>query len=173
MSTRIKDIRNSARMLGRSPGFTLVAAVALAVGIGANTETFSVVSSNLLRALPFCDPASLVKGLEKSARGGGNVVSPASYPDWKSRNRVFGDLAALVDIFSINLTGSGDPEVLAAGAVTVNFFQMIGVQPVIGRAFVAGEGARGRQHGAGLIPKILREPFAGAVGGVGKSITLN
>jgi putative ABC transport system permease protein len=175
MSTLIKDIRYAVRMLLRSPGFTIVAVLALALGIGANTAIFSVVNAILLRSLPFRDPSSLVMVWEKSKHSDRNVVSPANYLDWKSRNHVFGDLAAVIspEDFHLNLTGAGEPEELPGGAVSANFFQMIGVQPIIGRSFLPGEDTRGRDRVAIVSHQLWRRRFGSNVGIVGKSITLS
>src|SRR6266481_4107660 len=173
MGTFIKDVRYGVRILYRTPGFTVVAVLALALGIGANTAIFSVVNAILLRSLRFRDPSSLVMVWEKSRFDDRNVISPADYQDWKSRNHVFGDLAAVVDIFNLNLTGAGEPEELLAGAVSANFFQMIGVQPVIGRAFLPAEDTRGREHVVILSHQMWRRRFDGSVGILGKSVTLS
>jgi hypothetical protein len=169
--TLIKDIRYGARMLVHNPGFTVVAVLAL--GIAAHTAIFSVVNAILLRSLPFRDPFSLMMVWEKSLLNDRNVISPASYPDRRSRNRVFGDLAAVVDIFHLNLTGEGKAEELPAGAVSANFFQMIGVQPVIGRAFLPAEDTRGRDRVVILSHQVWRRRFDSSVGILGKRITLN
>ena len=116
IATLIKDIRYAARMLFQTSRFTVVAVLALALGIGANTATFNVVNDIVLRCLPFRDSSSLVMVWQKSPLNDRNVISPASYPDSKSRNHVFGDLAAVVDIFHLNLSGSGEPEELPAAA---------------------------------------------------------
>jgi hypothetical protein len=92
--------------------------------------------------------------------------------DWKSQNHVFGDLAAVVDIFKTHLTGSGEPEELLAGAVTANFFQRIGVRPVMGRAFLAGEDRHGREHVVILSHQLWRRRFGGDAADLGRSITL-
>ena len=173
MGTLIKDVRYGVRILFRTPGFTVVAILALALGIGANTAIFSVVDSILLRSLPFRDPSSLLMVWEKSRNSDRNVVSPANYLDWKSRNHVFGDLAAVVDIFQMNLTGAGDPEEVLAGAVSANFFQMIGVQPVIGRAFLPEEDKRGHDHVVVLSHRLWQRRFGGDRRIVGTTITLN
>ena len=111
MEGLIKDIRYGARTLRTSPGFAVVAIAAIALGIGANTAIFSVVHTILLRSLPFRDPASLVMVWEKfSGTSDHNVVSPANYLDWKRDNRVFSDMAAILDFLRVNLTGSGEPE---------------------------------------------------------------
>jgi putative ABC transport system permease protein len=171
IQTLIKDIRHGARMLVQNSGFTLVAVLAL--GTAANTSIFSLVNAILLRSLPFRAPSSLVMVREESPLSNHNVILPADYQDWKSRNHVFGDLAAVVDIFHLNLTGAGEPEELPAGAVSANFFQMIGVQPVIGRAFLPAEYTRGREHVVILSHQVWRRRFDANVRILGKSVTLN
>jgi putative ABC transport system permease protein len=94
-------------------------------------------------------------------------------PDWKSQNQVFGDLAAVVEIFTTDLTGSGEREELLAGAVKANFFQRIGVRPLMGRAFQAGEDRRGREHVVILSHQLWRRRFGGDAGVLGRSITLS
>src|SRR6476660_8603186 len=108
MPTLIKDVRSVARTLVTKLGFTLVAVLAIGLTIGANTAIFNVVHANLRRDFALCSPASLATVGERSPDR--NTISPANYPDSKGRNRVFGDLAAVVDIFPLQLTGSGQPE---------------------------------------------------------------
>src|SRR5258708_935317 len=148
MPTLIKDVRHGARMLAQSPDFTIVTVLALGLGIGATAANFSVVSAISRRSLTFCDPSRLTV-LDKSTSVDRYAISPANYPDSKSRNRVFGDLAAVVDIFHLHLIGAGQPEEVPAGAVSANFFQMIGVKPVIGRAFPPEEDQQGRDRAGG------------------------
>jgi hypothetical protein len=166
MPTLLKDFRQRARRLVRNPGFTVVAALALGLGLGVNTANFSVVRAIQPRSLRFRDAS----GLTVSSR---NLISPANYPDAKSRNRVFGDLAAVVDIFHLHLTGTGKPEEVPAGAVSANFFQRIGVKPVIGRAFQPAEDQQGRDRVVILSHQLWRRRFDGNVGILGKSITLS
>jgi putative ABC transport system permease protein len=173
MRTLLKDVRYGVRTLLHNPGFTLVAVLALALGIGANTAIFSIVNAILLRSLPFRDPASLVMVWEKSRLDDRNVVSPADYRDWKSQNHVFGDLAGVLDFLTVSLTGSGEPEELLAGAVTPNFFRLIGVRPIIGRDFLPSEAAAGHDHFAILSHRLWRRRFGSDPGIVGGSIILN
>ena len=173
MRTLMNDVRYGVRILLHNPGFTLVAVLALALGIGANTAIFSVVNAILLRSLPFRDPASLVMVWEKSTRDDRNVVSPADYRDWKSQNHVFGDLAAVLDFLTVSLTGSGEPEELQAGAVTPNFFRLIGVRPIIGRDFLPSEATNGHDHFAILSHRLWRRRFGSDPGIVGRGIILN
>ncbi len=161
MPTLIKDFRQGAWKLARNSGVTVVAALALGLGIGVNTANFSVV-----RSLWFRDAS----GLKVSSR---SLISPANYPDSKSHNRVFGDLAAVVDTFHMHLTGAGEPEELRAAAVSANFFQRIGVQPVIGRAFQPAEEIRGRDRVVILSHQLWRLRFDGNVRILGKSINLS
>lgn len=173
MPTLITDIRSVARTLVTNFGFTLVAVLAVGLGIGAKTAIFNAVHANLPRNLAFRDASSLATVGAKSPFCDPNAISLANYPDTKGRNRVFGDLAAVVDIFPLRLTGSGQPEELPAGAVSSNFFQMIGVQPVIGRAFLPAEGTRGRDHVVILSHQVWRRRFGGNVGILRQSITLS
>jgi putative ABC transport system permease protein len=167
IATLMKDIRYGARKV--APGFTLVTVLALVFCIGAHTAIFSAVNAILLRSLPFRVSSSLVMVWAHDRK----MICPASYPDWHRRNRVFGDLAAVVDIFHLNLTGEGEPEELPAGAVSANFFQMIGVEPVIGRAFLPAEDTRGRDHVVILSHQVWRRRFGANAGILGKSLTLN
>src|SRR5437660_3553198 len=111
METLVPDLRYSLRNLAKSPAFTAVALITLALGIGANTAIFSVVNSVLLRALPYSDPGRLMQLWEASASKERNEI-PASYPnfaDWRDQNHVFEQVAAYSD-WTFNLTGSGEPE---------------------------------------------------------------
>jgi len=172
MPTLIKDVRYAARVLARNPGFTVVAVLGLGLSIGANTAILSVQNANLPHSSILCDPTSLAV-FHKSISIASNTIWPVNYPNSKSRNRVFGDLAAVVDIFHLNLTGASQPEELLAGAVSPNFFQLIGVQPVIGRAFLPAEDQQGRDRVVILSHQLWRRRFDGNVGILGKSITLS
>jgi putative ABC transport system permease protein len=136
----IQDLRYGARMIRRSPGFSLVAVLTLALGIGANTAIFSVVDAVLLRALPYREPDRLVMVWEHGTgkTGEQNTPAPANYADWKSRNHVFTGMAATASRTAI-LTGDGPPEQLLGRAVTADFFTVLGVQPLLGRTFSEDE----------------------------------
>jgi putative ABC transport system permease protein len=101
------------------------------------------------------------------------LISPASYPRWKSsRHHVFGDLEAVVDIFPVNLTGPGKPEELLAGVVAASFFQSIGVEPIMGRAFSNGDGAHGHDHVVIVSHRLWRRHFGSSTQAVGRKIKL-
>ena len=137
MDSLIKDIRYGLRGLLKRPGFTVIALVALALGIGANTAIFSLVNAVVLRPLPFPEPDQLV-WVYGNIRNGGNraSVSPLDFLDYRNQNKTFAQFAASgTSPLSVNLTGSGDPERILASAVTGNYFDTFKVYPVLGRGF--------------------------------------
>jgi putative ABC transport system permease protein len=140
METLFKDIRYGVRNLLKRPGFTAIAVITLALGIGANAAIFSVVDAVLLRALPFPNPDRLVMLWEDASFAGfpRNTPAPANFADWKAQNHVFDETAAF-DERSFNLTGDGEPEKIEAYGVTANFFPMLGIKPALGRAFLPEE----------------------------------
>jgi predicted permease len=140
METLLKDIRYGVRGLWKRPGFTAVAVLTLALGIGANTAIFSVVNAVLLRPLQFRDPERLVMIWEDATFAGfpRNTPAPANYIDWKNQSQSFEDMAATAES-TFNLTGDGTPERVSAYAVTGNFFSLFGVSPELGRGFVADD----------------------------------
>ena len=140
METLIKDVRYGARGLWKRPGFTAVAVLTLALGIGANTAIFSVVNAVLLKPLRFREPERLVMIWEDATFAGfpRNTPAPANYVDWKSQTQSFEDIAATAE-WTFNLTGDGDPERVSAYGVTANFFPLFGVAPELGRVFVPEE----------------------------------
>ncbi len=134
-----KDIRFGWRMLWRNPGFTLMAAIALALGIGANTAIFSVVDAVMLQRMPFENPDRLVMVWESSPRTGKpNVVNGNNYEAWRERNHSFERMAAFIG-GAASLSGDGEPEVVQEAYATVDYFPMLGVKPLIGRWFEPGE----------------------------------
>ncbi|MCM3905196.1 MAG: ABC transporter permease, partial [Pyrinomonadaceae bacterium] len=132
MESLVKDLRYGVRSLLKHPGFTCIAVLTLALGIGANTAIFSLVNAVLLRALPFREPDRLVMVWEDASFAGfpRNTPAPANYADWKEQNHVFEDMATFDDR-SFNMTGDGEPEKVQAFGVTANFFGLLGVKPVL------------------------------------------
>lgn len=137
MDRLIQDVRFAFRMLARKPGFTVVAVVIMALGIGANTAIFTLVRAVLLKPLPFHEPSRLMMVWEDASFIGfpRNTPSPANYADWKAQNEVFEDMAAL-DTRSFNLTGDGEPEKVAAYGVSGSLFALLGVKPALGRTIL-------------------------------------
>jgi predicted permease len=139
MQTLLQDLRYGLRILWKSPGFTAVAVLTLALGIGANTAIFSIVNSVLLRPLPFPNPDQLIAVNEKDMRGEmpGGVMANTSYPDffdWRSQNHVFENIAAFRHA-GYTLSGAGTPLHIDAQIVSAEFFSVLGVPPSLGRGF--------------------------------------
>src|SRR6059036_3992796 len=135
----MNDLRFAFRQLLKNRGFTAVAVLTLALGIGANTAIFSVVNAVLLRPLPYKDPDRLVVIWGKRAQGTGRLPSsPADIADWREQSQAFEHIVAF-DRWRATLTGKGDPEQINGGRASAGLFAMLGVAPVLGRAFLAEE----------------------------------
>jgi putative ABC transport system permease protein len=141
MMSALQDLRYGARLLLRSPGFSLVAIIALAIGIGANTAIFSVINTLLLERLPYRDADRLAIVWEHNTlrERKSNVVGPANFIHWREMNEVFEDLAAVTITYSVTVTGEGNPEELQTQSISAELFQILGVQPALGRSFTAVE----------------------------------
>lgn len=134
----VRDFRHAGRLLARTPGFTVVAVAVLALGIGATTAIFSLVSAVWLKPLPFADEQRLVTLWVDFSTFGGlgrSEVTPGHYADWRERAQSFENIAPVVPL-SLNLTGDGEPERLAAVRTTAELFTTIGLAPILGRTFV-------------------------------------
>src|SRR5205807_5402465 len=142
----LSDLRHSFRQITNSPGFFAVAVAALALGVGANTAIFSAVEAVLLRPLPYFQPDRLVMVWEDASFIGfaHNTPAPANYVDWRAQNQVFTDMVAL-RYTNAAFTGDQTPEQAMGRRVTPNFFQVLGVQPTVGRPFSAEEDAAKRR----------------------------
>ncbi|HEV8146389.1 MAG TPA: ABC transporter permease [Bryobacteraceae bacterium] len=140
MASFLQDLRFALRSLRKSPGFTAIAALTLALGIGANAALFTVVNAVLLRPLPYRDPARIVNIWNDYGDQGQSLpaVSPPDFLDYRERARLFEGFAAAQG-FTTSLTGDGEPEQVRAAAVTANFFPLLGVPVERGRHFQAGE----------------------------------
>ena len=141
--------RYALRALVRRPGFALVAIVTLALGIGANAAIFSVFDAVLLRPLPYPDPDRIVMPWEYSAEVQQRLgfdrlpASAGDFTDYLRRNRTFESIASM-RTEQVNLTGEGEPERIGAVRVTSQFFDVLGVRPLIGRTFTPDDETRGR-----------------------------
>jgi predicted permease len=174
MEVLLKDVRYGIRNLLKHPGFTCIAVLTLALGIGANTAIFSVVNAVLLRALPFPDPDRLVMVWEDASFAGfpRNTPAPANYADWKSQNQVFEELAALEER-SFSLTGDGEPEKIQAYGVTANLFPLLGIKPVLGRAFLPEEDKPGANKVVMLNYSLWQQRYGGERNVIGRELLLN
>ena len=174
METLLKDIRYGVRGLIKRPGFTAIALITLALGIGANTAIFSVINAVLLRPLQFKDPEQLVIVWEDASFAGfpRNTPAPGIYFDWKNQNQSFSDMAAGAE-GSFNITGDGDPERVMAFSVTENFFPLFGVQPLLGRNFLPEEDRPGANKVVMLSHSLWQSRYGGDPQIINRDITLN
>jgi putative ABC transport system permease protein len=173
MQTLWQDLRYGARMLFKNRGFTLIAVVTLALGIGANTAIFSVVNAVLLQPLPFKEPDRLVMVRETCLPKFPEFsVSPGNFLDWKRQNTVFERLVAIRGA-SFNLIGAGDPEQVRALHVTDGFFAMLGGRPQLGRDFLPEEDKAGRANVVMLSHGFWQRRFAGDPKILNQNITLS
>ena len=167
-TTLTRDLGYAVRKLRKSPAFTAVAVVTLALGIGANTAIFGVVKAVLLQPLPYKDDGRLVVILHK----GRNPVAPATFVDWKNRNHVFEQVGA-AEYWTPNLTGTNNPEKLWALHVSPEIFPMLGVQPLLGRFLLPEEAQPGKEHVVLLDYRLWQSHFAGDPTVLSRSVTLN
>src|SRR5215510_3336331 len=133
-----QDLRFGVRMLAKNPGFTTIAIFTLALGIGANTAIFSVVNGVLLRPLPYADADRLVVIKEQRPDGRPSQATPANFLDWRAQNTVFSEMAATLTR-PVNLTGANEAERITLTTASASFFQLLGAQPALGRAFLPEE----------------------------------
>src|SRR5215510_6023934 len=147
METFLQDVRYGLRILGKSPGFTLVAVLTLALGIGANTAIFSLVNAVLLRPLPYHDPDRLAMLWTNDVKR--NIHEEGtSYPnflDWRSQTQLFTDLAICSRGNPVILTGGNEPERVMGEYVSANLFPLLGVTPALGRSFSQDDEYRRRR----------------------------
>jgi putative ABC transport system permease protein len=158
----------------KNPGFTLIAVITLALGVGANTAIFSVANTALLRPLPYQNPDELVMVWETAPKLGfpHNDVAPANFIDWRDQNRVFTQIAAFGGA-SLSLTGRGEPERIEGERVSASLFPLLGVAPALGRVFTEQEDRSGAQSVIVLSHSLWQRRFGGDTGIIGQSLTLN
>jgi putative ABC transport system permease protein len=175
LDSLLKDIRYGVRNLSRTPGFTAVAVLTLALGIGANTAIFSVVENVLLRPLPYPHPENLVEIWNtyppQIPRAG---LSPGDYADWHKQATSFSEMGAYGDTSKgFNLTGDGEAQRVLVGYASSDLFSMLGVRVVAGRSFVPEENRTGSAPIVILGHRLWESRFGGDAGVVGRSVTLD
>jgi predicted permease len=175
MENLLQDIRYGIRTLGKNPGFTAVAVLTLALGIGANTAIFSVVEHLLLRPLPYPQPGRLVEiantYLPQIPKAG---LSPGDYADWRKQNASFSEMGAYAKILQgFNLTGEGEPQRIQAAYADSELFPMLGIHPAAGRSFLPEEDRAGSAPVVILGHRLWQGRFGGDKQVVGRSISLD
>ena len=134
----ISDFKYALRTLAKTPGFTIIAVVTLALGIGGNTAIFSIVNAVLLNPLPFPHPEQLVALHESKPNFDRGSISYPNFLDWQKDNRTFSGMA-ITRLYGFSLTGKGEAEQVNAELITRNFFSLLGVNPMLGRTFTPAE----------------------------------
>jgi len=178
MESFTQDLRFGARMLLKNPGFTLIAVLTLALGIGVNTAIFSVVNGVLLRPLPYYEPERLVMvwadwPIQQAQLGVTDYpVTVADFVDWRNQNQVFEDMAAIFG-FSMNLTGGGEPESVDGMMASASLFPLLGARLTVGRAFLPGEDRAGADRVVVLSHGLWRRRYGADPKIIGQKITLH
>ncbi|MCI0489447.1 MAG: ABC transporter permease [Blastocatellia bacterium] len=173
MDNLFQDLRYAFRTLIKRPGFTVVAVLALALGIGANTAIFSVVNGVILRPLPYTEPDRLAMVWLDNRRQGirEDITSYPNFIDWRDQNQVFEGMAGFRS-WRQSLTGTGEPEELRGASVSANFFQIMGTSPSLGRGFTAEEETPGKDNVVILSHGLWQRRFGGDSNLLGRTLTL-
>lgn len=176
MKDILQNIRYSARSLIKTPAFTAVAIIVLALAIGANTAIFTVVNAVLIRALPYPNSDRLVMLWETNPRFQIGIdtlpVTPGTFMDWREQSSVFEHISAL-GAGHFSLSGSGEPERISGASVSANFFRLMGTEPKLGRAFQDDEERPGATKVVVISYALWQRRFGGADDAVGKPMTLD
>jgi predicted permease len=173
MQTLWQDLRYGARMLWKKPGFTAVAVFTLALGIGANTAIFSMINSVLIESLPYPDSKQLVQIFEATPTFPRNSVSGGAFKDWREYSSKFGRLT-IYERVELNLTGTGAPERVTGLQTSSEFLSALGVTPIIGRGFAAGEDAVGGANRVIVLAhQFWQSRYGGDSGVIGKTVSLD
>ncbi|MBV8856414.1 MAG: ABC transporter permease [Acidobacteria bacterium] len=174
MRTLLQDVRFGFRQLLKSPGFTAVAVLALALGVAANTAIFSVVNAVLIRPLPYKDPSRLVMVWEQNRIQDErqHVISPANFIDWQEQSDVFEEMTAYSD-WHANLTGGGEPVEVPVQYTTPNLFRLLGARPVLGRDFTPDDGRPDAPEVVVLSHGLWQRRFGSDPSVVGQKVTIN
>jgi len=172
MRSLLQELRYSLRMLAKKPGFTTVAIITLAAGIGLNTAIFSVVNSILLRPLPYKEPERLVQVLETSSANPASGVSPNNLIDWRKQARSFEEMGAYW-FWLFTLTGTSEPTEVSGMKVSANFFTVLGVTPLMGRTFLPDEDRADKSRVVVVSHGFWQRRFGGSGDVIGKTLKLD
>jgi putative ABC transport system permease protein len=167
-----RDVRYATRLLLRTPGFTAIALVTLALGIGANTAIFSILNAVLLRPLPYAAPERLVMIGDRGPDGSPGNVGYTTFLDWRDRSHAFEEMA-IIRSWMPTLITNGEPERISGMRVSANFFQTLGVYPALGRDFRADEDTPSGWRVVMLSDGLWRRRFGADPASIGRAITMN
>jgi predicted permease len=176
MQRLLQDLRYGARMLVKRPGFTVIAVITLALGIGANTAIFSVVNGTLLKPLPYPEPEQIVRVFEKVERttmaSDRMEVAPANYLDWRDQNESFSGLATY-GLTGVALSEDGEAERIEGALASTDFFSVLGIKPILGRTFTTEDEQAAYRYLAVLSFDLWQRRFGGDEDIVGRAIQLD
>src|SRR5580704_5833916 len=172
LDSLLQDLRYGARMLRKDPGFTAIALLTLALGIGANTAIFSVVNAVLLRPLPYSNPQQLIVIKESSQRVGVHSSSYPDFLDWRTQSKTISQMA-LLNNRAFNLSGVAQPENIEGYAVSPNCLSLLGVRPFLGRDFLPSEEVPGTAPVVMLSYALWQSHLGANPDAIGKTITLD
>jgi predicted permease len=167
-----QDLRYGARVLAKSPGFSLIAILTLALGIGANTAIFSVVNGVLFNPLPFHQPDQLVSMFQEIPNFKNGSISYPNFTDWRRMNTTFAGMAAYRST-GFNLSGNGEPERLHGEMISAGFFEILGVNPIMGRTFTVDEDRLGANPTAMITEGLWKRKFGGRKDIIGQRMVLD
>jgi predicted permease len=173
MSTVLNDLRYAIRQLKKSPGFAAIAIITLTLGIGANTAIFSVVDAVLLNPLPYPQPDRIVVLFHEKANFRTGSISYPNFEDWRRENQSFSSMAAYREMGGVTLSGEGDPEVVIGQMVSTGFFEILGVQPALGRTFSSDEDRLGANPTVMISEGLWKRKFGSDTRILGKTIILD
>jgi putative ABC transport system permease protein len=173
MNELFQDLRYAARMLRNKPGFTLIAVITLALGIGVNTAIFSVIDAVLLRPLPFAKPGQLIWLRETEAQPGTYPFAAPDFFDWKAQNHTFQDMTLIGYSESFNLSGQGSPDRVVGRRTEANFFSLLGAKALMGRTWAPDEDQPGKERVAILSYALWQRQFGADDKIVGRDIQLD
>src|SRR6476661_10396037 len=171
-TTLPQDLRYGSRVLVKSPGFSLIAILTLALGIGANTAIFSVVNGVLLNPLPFHEPNQLVSMFQEIPNFKNGSISYPNFTDWRRMNTTFAGMAAYRST-GFNLSGIGEPERLHGEMISAGFFEILGVNPLMGRAFTANEDRLGANPTVMITEGLWKRKFGARKDIIGQRMVLD
>ena len=170
MRTFVQDLQYAVRTLLAARGFAAITVLTLAAGIGANTAIFSIIDAVLLRPLPYRDPDRLVRLYETEAAPGKYPFAGPDFIDWKTQNRTFSDMTLFYWPSDMNLSGKGQADHVRGVPTEANFFSLLGVNPILGRAWAPGEAQPGKDDVVILGYALWQSRFAGDPKAVGQSL---
>ncbi len=173
MSSFLQDLRYSLRSLAKSKGLTTIAALTLALGVGANTAIFSIIDAALLRSLPYQDPDQLVRLYETESAPGQYPFAGPDFIDWRAQNKTFESMSLLGWPHNLNLNAGGEPDTVMGVATDAAFFNLLGVKPMLGRTWIAGEDSEGKDHVTVLSYGLWKSRFGGDPGVIGRTVEVD